>query len=212
MWRDRTTDTFDWTLTSGSTASRGTGPSGAKSGTRYLYIETSGQSPGDTAIIGSAPLFIPHGTILTFAYHMYGSSMGKLAVKVGSAEVWSKQGDQGNAWNTATVDLSSKAGQTLSVEFVGARGSSYRGDAAIDDVTFFQATVAPSSIPTAAPTQEPTMDVATLFDEYDLDGDGGLKLNEFKRIVEKLGAAANLLQPSSHSGNQGAGTRRLTLI
>jgi len=207
MWRDLTTDAFDWTLTSGSTPSSQTGPSGAKSGTRYLYIETSGGSAGDTAIIGTAPLLISPGTILTFAYHMYGSSMGKLAVKVGSDEVWSKEGDQGNAWNMATVDLSSKAGQTLSVEFIGVRGSSYRGDAAIDDVTFSKATMAPSPMPSAAPTQEPTLDVAKLFDEYDVDGDGVLKLNEFKMVVEKLGVAANLLQPSSAS--QETGTRRL---
>jgi len=208
MWKDLTDDVFDWTLRSGSTPSSKTGPSAAKSGKRYLYIETSGSRvQGDTAIIGTAPLFIPPCTVLTFAYHMYGSSMGKLAVKVGSDEVWSKQGDQGNTWNVATVDLSSKAGQTLSVEFVGVRGSSYRGDAAIDDVTFSQATVAPTPASTPAPTQEPTLDVATLFDEYDLDGDGALKLKEFKTIVEKLGAAANLLQPSSASKEMG--TRRL---
>jgi len=134
--------------------------------------------------------------------------MGKLAVKVGSDEVWSKQGDQGNTWNIGTVDLSSKAGQTLTVEFVGIRGSSYRGDAAIDDVTFSQATVAPSPMPTAAPTEAPTQDIATLFDGYDLDGDGVLNLNEFKIIVEKLGAAANLLQPSSSTSKE-TRTRRL---
>jgi len=212
MWRDRTTDSFDWTLTSGSTPSSQTGPSGAKSGARYLYIETSGGSSGDAAIIGTAPLFFPPGTVLTFAYHMYGSSMGKLAVRVGGDEMWSKQGDQGDAWGIATVDLSSKAGQTLSVEFVGVRGTSYTGDAAIDDVTFYQTTVAPSPASTAAPTQEPTLDVASLFNEYDLDHDGTLKLDEFKTIVEKLGADANLLQPSSQLEDQGVGDRRLVLI
>jgi len=127
-----------------------------------------------------------------------------LAVKVGSDVMWSKQGDQGNTWKMATLDLSSKAGQTLSVEFVGTRGTSYTGDAAIDDITFVQVTMPPSSVPTAAPTQEPTQDVATLFHKYDLDADGVLNLDEFKALIEKLGAAANLLQ--------GAETRRLAYV
>ena len=54
--------------------------------------------------------------------------MGKLAAKIGGDEVWSNQGDQGDAWGLATVDLSTKAGQTLSVEFVGVVGTGYRGD------------------------------------------------------------------------------------
>jgi len=205
MWKDRADDTFDWTRRSGPTPSTGTGPSGAKSGTSYLFIETSSpRSQGDTATLGTAPLFIPPRTTLTFAYHMYGSSIGTLAVKVGSDIIWSKQGDQGNKWETATLDLSSKAGQTLSVEFVGTRGTSYTGDAAIDDITFVQVTMPPSSVPTAAPTQEPTQDVATLFHKYDLDADGVLNLDEFKALIEKLGAAANLLQ--------GAETRRLAYV
>lgn len=213
MWRDFKTDTFDWTLRSGSTPSSQTGPSSAKSGARYLYIETSSpRVEGDTAIIGTAPLFIPPSTTLTFAYHMYGSDMGKLVVKAGGEEVWSTQGNQGNAWNFATVDLSSKAGRTLSVEFVGVRGPSYRGDAAIDEVTFFQTTVAPSPIPTTAPTPEPSLDVVALFNEFDLDNDGELTVSEFRLIIEKLGVAAAILQPSPHLENQGAGTRRLPFI
>jgi hypothetical protein len=133
--------------------------------------------------------------------------MGLLAVRLGGEAVWSKQGNQGNAWEIATVDLSSKAGQTLSVEFVGICGSSFSGDAALDDVTFFQTSVAPSAVPTAAPTQEPTQDVMALFNEYDVDQDGALQLDEFKLLVEKLGVAANLLQPSSVSKE--TGTRRL---
>jgi hypothetical protein len=137
---------------------------------------------------------------------MYGSSMGKLAVNVGGEEVWSKEINQGNAWKIATVDLSSRAGQTVSVEFVGTRGSSWRGDAAIDDITFFQTTAAPSAGPSAAPTQEPTLDVVALFNEADLDHDSALQLDEFKLLVEKLGGVGQL-QPSSESKK--TGTRRL---
>jgi len=130
--------------------------------------------------------------------------MGKLAVNLNGEEVWSKEGNQGNAWQIATVDLSSRAGQTVSVEFVGIRGSGYSGDAAIDDVIFFQTTTAPSAAPTPAPTQEPTQDVVALFNESDIDHDGALQLDEFKLLVEKLGV---LQQPSFESLK--TGTRRL---
>jgi hypothetical protein len=138
---------------------------------------------------------------------MYGGDMGKLAVRLGGVEVWSKEGNQGNAWEVAALDLSNKAGQTLVVELVGVRGPGFTSDAAIDDVAFFQPSLAPSAVPTPAPTQEPTLDVVALFNEYDLDHDGALKLDEFKLVIEKLGLAANPSQPSSAATD--AGTRRL---
>jgi len=72
---------------------------------------------------------------------------------VGGAVVWSKQGDQGKIWNSANVNLSSVAGHTLALEFVGTRGSSWAGDAAIDNVRIDQATPTPppTPVPTAAP-------------------------------------------------------------
>jgi hypothetical protein len=76
---------------------------------------------------------------------MYGLGMGSLAVIVGSDKVWSKTGDQGNAWRNATVGLASYAGQIHHIQFVGTRGSSYYGDAAIDDVVLYQALALNSS-------------------------------------------------------------------
>ena len=79
-------DDFDFTRQSGQTASRGTGPStdhttGTADG-HYIYIESSyPQRSGDKAEImtpiyrGSAPK-----CRMAFAYHMYGSTIGKLEV------------------------------------------------------------------------------------------------------------------------------------
>ena len=36
-----TDDNFDWTLNTGATASRHTGPAAAKTGTHYVYMEAS---------------------------------------------------------------------------------------------------------------------------------------------------------------------------
>ena len=41
MIQDVTTDDFDWTVGSAGTPSRDTGPSEAKSGQYYVFIETS---------------------------------------------------------------------------------------------------------------------------------------------------------------------------
>ena len=81
-------DDFDFTRQTGQTASKGTGPStdhttGSADG-HYIYIESSyPQQAGDKAEImtpvyrGSAPK-----CRMTFAYHMYGNTIGTLEVRV----------------------------------------------------------------------------------------------------------------------------------
>ena len=83
------TDNFNWTRQSGSTSSSNTGPSsdhtyGTSAG-HYMYIEASSPArPGQLA-----RLFTPkypavnQDQCLQFYYHMYGSQIGKLNVKVG---------------------------------------------------------------------------------------------------------------------------------
>ena len=78
---------------------------------------------------------------------MYGATMGTLSVldRLGSA-VWSKSGNQGTGWGTATVTFTT--GTLGSFEYE--RGTSYTGDAAIGDVTVTCGSSA--AAPTAAPT------------------------------------------------------------
>ncbi|OAV43907.1 hypothetical protein [Lewinella sp. 4G2] len=47
--------------------------------------------------------------------------------------VWSLSGNQGNSWQSASVDLSAYVGQYLDVRFYTKVGPSFRSDAAIDD-------------------------------------------------------------------------------
>merc|ERR1719362_992283 len=95
---------------------------------------------------------------MRFKYHMYGSSMGSLSVKVNGKAVWTAAGNKGNSWKDGEVDLSSYTGQQPGVAFVGIRGSSYTGDAAIDKVRFETAVAAPtpSMSPSFGPTPFPT--------------------------------------------------------
>lgn len=76
---------------------------------------------------------------MTFWYHMYGSGMGELNVYVNitgtKLKVWSMSGDQGDEWKMARVTLVSKSFQ-YQVIFEAVRGSSFRSDIALDDISF----------------------------------------------------------------------------
>ena len=141
-WVNVSGDDMDWTRDSGSTPSSSTGPSGAHSGSYYLYTEASSPNyPNKTALLESPCLDLSsmEGAELTFWYHMYGSAMGSLSVEVSEdckdwTTEWSQSGDQGNGWHQARVNLVSYNGSTVKLRFRGVTGSSYRSDMAIDDV------------------------------------------------------------------------------
>jgi hypothetical protein len=141
---------FKWTRKAGRTSSGGTGPDRAKGGSYYAYIETSyPRRNGDRAVLRACGVQMP--AFMVFDYHMYGGTMGKLAIVQNGKEVWSKTGNQGNAWKNAVVDLKG----TGCVDIVGIRGRSYTGDAAIDNLSIYahQGTTQPPQ--TQAPTQPP---------------------------------------------------------
>lgn len=75
--------------------------------------------------------------------------MGSLDVSVNGQVAWSKSGNQGNAWKIGAVDLSKYDGKQAEISFVGTRGTSWQGDAAIDNVKFVSPNYVP---PTPAPT------------------------------------------------------------
>ncbi len=146
-WTQDTNDDFDWTLKSGSTPSSGTGPSGAAEGTYYIYVESSSPNYSYKRTILNSPCFDLSGMVsatISFKYHMYGdaSKMGSLKLELSTdngqswTTVWSKSGNQGNAWYTANVDVSSYAGQVVKLRFNGLTGSTWKGDMAVDAFNF----------------------------------------------------------------------------
>ena len=78
------------------------------------------------------------GCTITFFYHMFGGDCGSLLVFINSGDdvklVFNKTGDQGDAWLPASVQIKSDYG--FRVHIVATRGSSYKGDIAIDDISF----------------------------------------------------------------------------
>ena len=139
-WTQSTTDDADWTLDANGTPSSSTGPSDDMTGGgNYMFIETSGGSAGKTFEMHSQSIDLStlSSPELRFYSHMYGSSMGTLNVDVTNdngatyTNIFTKSGDQGNQWNEEIVPLSLTG--SVSFKITGIRGSSFRGDLAIDN-------------------------------------------------------------------------------
>ena len=84
----------------------------------YVYIETSWQSPNDTALLESAMVPPTSGKpnnmiCLQFWYHMYGQHVDTLNLfmkrgqQLPAAPIWTKSGTQGNRWRRGQVAVTS---------------------------------------------------------------------------------------------------------
>ncbi len=148
-WTQDSGDDFNWSVDANGTPSRNTGPSNAANGTYYVYMESSRPNyPTKRAILNSPCFDLSGSTAATFSfqYHMYGSSsMGSLALEASSDNgatwdtVWSRAGNQGNSWQSASVDLATYTGGALQLRFNGVTGNTWQGDMAIDDVNLSEA-------------------------------------------------------------------------
>ncbi len=143
-WSQGSGDDFDWIRRSGGTPSNNTGPSSADEGTFYVYVETSNpNNPNRTTILNSPCFDLSSSASATFGfrYHMTGNAVGELKLEASNddgttwTEVWSRSGNQGNSWNTASVNLNSFAGGSMQLRYVGTSGNSWQGDMAVDDVS-----------------------------------------------------------------------------
>ena len=149
----KTGDDFDWLRAQGGTSSRFTGPTvdhtlGTRSG-HYMYIETSApRVNGDKARFLSQT-FPPtnNSACMSFYYHMYGAEIGKLSVilltntsadsATTEAMLWQVTGDNGNSWNQGQVNIPQQyTAIPYQIVFEGVRGTGYRGDIGLDDISF----------------------------------------------------------------------------
>ncbi|XP_061182910.1 MAM and LDL-receptor class A domain-containing protein 1-like [Saccostrea echinata] len=126
-------DDFDWTMKVGGTSSSKTGPSAAFEGTTYAYTEASGRRSGDRAVLESPSIMTADSMCLSFAYHMYGNKMGYLEVIYDNMTVFAEFGDKGDNWHQAKATLYPTTSGP-NIQFVGTRGSGFRGDIAIDNI------------------------------------------------------------------------------
>lgn len=139
-------DTSDliWIQNSGATGSGGTGPSMAFEGNSYMYVEASNPNYPDKIALLKSPQFLVNAYVhpaMKFNYHMFGSDMGILNVFVSENQtnwtnILSINGNQGDQWQEASIDLSTYMGKSISFLFQGITGSNFTSDIAIDNFRF----------------------------------------------------------------------------
>lgn len=143
-WNRNTTTTVQWGTISGPTQTPNTGPTGAYSGSNYIYREGSGAFSG-AGTITSPSIFIPstiNSPYLYFYYHMFGNNVTSIKISVndgsGYTNVYTKNGQQqlssGAAWIKDSVDMSSYLGDTITFRLIGTN-SGFSGDIAVDQMS-----------------------------------------------------------------------------
>lgn len=145
LWTQAAGDDLNWTRDSGGTPSSNTGPSSGSDGSFYVYVEASGNGtgyPNKRAILNS-PCFDLSGDTeasFVFDYHMFGSTDGgRVDLEVSTdnggswSSIWNQTGNQGNQWNTVSVDLTAYAGGAIQLRFNRVTGGTWQSDVAIDN-------------------------------------------------------------------------------
>lgn len=109
-----------------------------------MYVEASSPNyPSKRAILNSPCLNLTAATSATFnfSYHMYGAAdMGSIALEASAnngaswTSLWSQTGNKGNAWLSASIDLSAYAGGSVQLRFNRLTGSTWQADIAIDNI------------------------------------------------------------------------------
>jgi hypothetical protein len=146
-WSQGSGDDLNWTVDSNGTPSSNTGPSSAVQGSFYIYVEASGNGtgfPNKRAIINSPcyDLSATSSATFSFKYHMFGSTdMGSIDLEASNdngntwTSIWNQTGNQGNSWNTVSLDLATYVGDSIQLRFNRVTGGTWQADIAIDDVS-----------------------------------------------------------------------------
>lgn len=145
-WANDPSNAFDWYVHSGTTSSNQTGPTGdttsASGSGNYVYYSVANAPQDEVSSIfsGCLDLGSTNKPELKFFYHMNGIDMGELHLDLSLNGFLVQDiipaiiGDQGTAWLEKTVDLTPYKGD-VRIIFRGIRGSGFRGDMAIDQVS-----------------------------------------------------------------------------
>jgi hypothetical protein len=134
-----------WLYDNNTTGSSSTGPSGPQSGSHYIFVETStGGGPTASMVSPAVDLAAASQNVeLSFWMHAYGATIGTLDVGVSTSatgpftNVFSYgpgqlQTSELDPWHNVGVNLDAYLGQTVYIEFLYTKGTSFTGDFAID--------------------------------------------------------------------------------
>ncbi|XP_068678144.1 MAM and LDL-receptor class A domain-containing protein 1-like isoform X2 [Montipora foliosa] len=159
-WKSSQKSTFEWSIGRGETASGKqsggtTGPMSDASGAgNYAYIESSEpQMVGDKAILISD--LLAGQQCMQFKYHMNGEDIGSLSIYRRGVLAWKESGNHGNHWLHAQIDLDCSM-KEYHIE-IEATVAGWRGDIAIDELTFTPGVCPMKIIDNAAAALRPTV-------------------------------------------------------
>ena len=135
----------------GTTYGTGTGPlvdrtTGTVTGT-YVYAESNltGGTAGNVAYLNSPCFDLTNLTNprLSFYYHFFGSSIGKMIIQVNKGYGWvsvdsivgAQQTNQNSPWQKRSINLVNFANELIKIRFMAVRGNGINGDMALDDIS-----------------------------------------------------------------------------
>ena len=204
-WIQDTADNLDWSRTSGTTPSSGTGPTAASDGTYYIFTESSSNYAKTFNLI-SPLLDITSALDFNFDYHMYGSAMGSLTLSISTnggsswTQLWNASGNKGSSWLSHSVDLSAYVNSEINLRFSGVTGSSYTSDIALDNLKF----TAQAPAPCAVILSDENYVFKRIYQEPQM---GSLTAPTKDQVIEEVTYFDGLGRPMQHVGiRQGGGT------
>jgi len=130
-----------WNISNASTPTNGTGISGVND--YRVWVESSGTVAGQEAWLITEEIDLMNDSIsltLNFDLGMYGSTMGTMHIDIYDVDqdsytnsVWSLTGDQGDSWQSQSVDLSSYTDK-IRVRFRAVIGDATYSDFELDNI------------------------------------------------------------------------------
>lgn len=103
LTEDQADDDGDWIRNTGPTNTGTTGPSAARFGSYYKYMDSAPMKRNEVVTLVSSKAFTARSYCLTFYYHMFGSQMGDLTVFTqngtqSAVTKWTENTDRGDIW------------------------------------------------------------------------------------------------------------------
>ncbi len=155
-WISNSTSGFGWESETGAGSnvnSTSTGPLwdrtnfGVSSGI-YMYMETSGGTVGDTAVLSSPPIYVDSSKtalILEYSFFNYGTNIDRMDVLVDTngvtnviaSFVGAQQTAQSDNWVDTSAVLIGYQGKSVKIQFRGVNVACCTGDIAIDEIYLY---------------------------------------------------------------------------
>lgn len=147
QWINGQGDFHDWWVGVDSTETVGTGPTGGKSGQKFLFLESTGHIGAEAHLISPClDFYETPNPSLEFWYHMNGVHIDTLHIDLFDESIpgWVRDvsppiiGDQGDSWRLKQVNFYNYRDRVVQIRLRGKAGNpGDLGDIAIDDFYVF---------------------------------------------------------------------------